>query len=370
MKKVAFRFVAVVLGLVLAESAVRVLFVLRPTLEKKRQYLLGVQDPYETFQFSLAQAYLHYIPIPNFARNGVLDHNSQGYRGRAVRLEKDPGTLRVICLGGSTTYGWGVDNPGQTYPSYLESVLAQRSVPGFDRVEVVNAGIPWGTTAEILTHYHFKFHYFRPDLVVLNVGSNDAQGLTLPYFHPDYSHWRRPISEPRPFSPAGQFLLRSRLFAFAEIAVLLSEPNPDSASFVSVDGSRPKAFWYDRTAGGYADVPMDERGFKHNLEALLDEFARDGVRVVLVPFRAAPRNRYGTALLALMDQEESLLRELAARRHAAFAPFPIETISPGNWIDDCHQNPAGSLEKARYLDPFVRQALAAPPGVAAAAGVP
>lgn len=360
MKKAVFGFVAVVLGLVLAEAAVRVLFALRPALEKKRQYLLGAQNPYESFQFSLAQAYLHYIPIPNFAHNGILDHNGQGYRGRAVRLDKAPGTLRVICLGGSTTYGWGVDDPAKTYPAYLEGLLAQRPVPGFDRVEVVNAGIPWGTTAEILTHYHFKFHYFRPDLVVLNVGSNDAQGLTLPYFHPDYSHWRKPIAEPRAFSPAGRFLLRSRLFALAEIGVLLAEPNPDSARFVSLDERPPAAVWYERTAGGYADVPMDERGFQHNLEALLDEFARDGVRVVLVPFRAAPQNRYGPPLHRFMGEEEAVLRKLAAERQAVFAPFPIDVISPGNWLDDCHQNPAGNLEKARYLEPFVRRALADP----------
>jgi len=47
--------------------------------------------------------------------------------------------------------------------------------------------------------------------------------------------------------------------------------------------------------------------------------------------------------------------------HIVLAPFPVETISPQNWIDDCHTNAAGYREKAAYLVPFVRRLLTNPP---------
>lgn len=34
---------------------------------------------------------------------------------------------------------------------------------------------------------------YQPDVVIINEGGNDAQGYTLPFYHPDNSNWRRPL---------------------------------------------------------------------------------------------------------------------------------------------------------------------------------
>ncbi|MCZ7582516.1 MAG: SGNH/GDSL hydrolase family protein [Deltaproteobacteria bacterium] len=49
--------------------------------------------------------------------------------------------MRVVCLGASPTFGWGVDE-AQTYPAVLERALQKR---GLD-VQVINAGVPGYTS--------------------------------------------------------------------------------------------------------------------------------------------------------------------------------------------------------------------------------
>jgi lysophospholipase L1-like esterase len=137
-------------------------------------------------------------------------------------------------MGGSTTYGEGSAKANETYPAYLETLLANDLPTGWKGIEVINAGIPYGTTAEILTQYQFKFHYYRPDLVILNPGGNDAVGLVLPHYHPDYSHWRKAMQAPQPLQPAGRALLHSRLVS-ALLIPLLYGAHPASDSFIKLD---------------------------------------------------------------------------------------------------------------------------------------
>jgi hypothetical protein len=106
-------------------------------------------------QNTIGQAYLLYICAPNYAHpeNGP-QHNADGYRGKAAPLDRRPGVLRVLCLGGSTTYAWTVPYPNQTCPAVLEELLRANLPKGYTDVEVLNGGLPYGTSAEILTHYH------------------------------------------------------------------------------------------------------------------------------------------------------------------------------------------------------------------------
>jgi lysophospholipase L1-like esterase len=142
-----------------------------------------------------------------------MQHNPQGYRGRAVSVRRDPRVLRVLCQGGSTTYGWTVDRAVETYPAQLEEVLSESLPSGYSDVEVINAGLPWGTTAELLNHYHFKSHYYQPDAVIVHTGLNDAQAFYMEHYHPDYSHWRRQMGDGLALPAETRWLLGSRAFS-------------------------------------------------------------------------------------------------------------------------------------------------------------
>ena len=104
----------------------------------------------------------------------TLDTNALGYRGRELTVPKVPGVTRVVCLGGSTTYGWGVE-PNETFASFLQNLLDQR-VPG--KFAVFNLGSPGYTSFQGRLLMERMIAY-RPDVVVCNFGNNDQGRVAL-----------------------------------------------------------------------------------------------------------------------------------------------------------------------------------------------
>ena len=105
--------VGILVGLLLGEFVARIMFTSGParSLEPLRAALAGELLPEAVFQRSIPQPYLLYSPAPGHrGSTGEVDHNMQGYRGWPVQLAKTPGIIRILCLGGSTTYGWGVSS--------------------------------------------------------------------------------------------------------------------------------------------------------------------------------------------------------------------------------------------------------------------
>ncbi|MBI3735066.1 hypothetical protein HY256_00945, partial [Candidatus Sumerlaeota bacterium] len=153
-----------------------------PQFLKGREILRGdtlvAGSPELERKFSvIGYPYLLYICAPNNAERG---HNRYGFRGPEVAVKRSPGIARILFLGGSTTYGPAVA-ADQTYPAQVQSLLKEQLGSKYTDIEVINGGLPFGTTAELLTHYHFKYHYYRPDIVVINAGGNDAQLCPGPF---------------------------------------------------------------------------------------------------------------------------------------------------------------------------------------------
>ena len=97
------------------------------------------------------------------------DYNSDGLRDRDHDLEKPPGTRRVVCLGDSTTLGWGL-RPPEAYPQVLEELLEAEG----DRSEVLNVALGgWSTRQELIAYRRIARKY-RPDVVLLGICLNDV----------------------------------------------------------------------------------------------------------------------------------------------------------------------------------------------------
>jgi lysophospholipase L1-like esterase len=118
-------------------------------------------------------------------RTWHIHQNKWGFRGPDVSLEKPPGTLRVLCLGGSTTYDTNSD--GETWEDDLQSRLAD-AYPG-QKIEVLNFGMNAASMPFHVTQFALLGVNFKPDLVIVYAGHNDLwSGLGLKGFRPDYSH--------------------------------------------------------------------------------------------------------------------------------------------------------------------------------------
>ncbi len=73
-----------------------------------------------------------------------VNTNSMGLRGaRDISINKPPNTYRILCLGDSVTFGFGINDEKQIFGSVLEKEL--NSLELKKKVEVINGGIG-GTT--------------------------------------------------------------------------------------------------------------------------------------------------------------------------------------------------------------------------------
>lgn len=357
LKKKIFGGILFLLFLGLVELAARA--VMPAQYQAGRRILLGAEDsPLVRMQNTIGQAYLLYTPAPNYKGEQHGYHNADGYRGKAVSLDKRERVLRVLCLGGSTTYGWTVATPEEAYPAVLEEILRTNLPPGYSDVEVINAGLPWGTSAEILTHYHFKFHYYQPDLVIINTGGNDAEGYTFPYYHPDNSNWRQPLVNLHSMPSRWRWLARSYFASYAILNIFYSDQF-DGGQFASESGLPPSAAWF-RPGGKLVkhprEMPEEQLSFLYNIETLIRQVQGDGAKVLLVPFRAAPDGyRQKKFELSQIHRHETILQKLSEKYQTGYAPFLASVISPQNWTDHCHLNTAGEAEKASHIAEYVHR---------------
>ena len=93
--------------------------------------------------------------------------NAHGYRDDDFALEKPEGTERILVLGDSFTFGWGVESD-ETYSQQLEKILAGNH-PGRS-IEVINAGFASGPFPG--TYYLYlreKGLELDPDLIVVGL---------------------------------------------------------------------------------------------------------------------------------------------------------------------------------------------------------
>ena len=85
-----------------------------------------------------------------------------------IPLAKPPGVYRILFLGDSTTFGWGV-SMNETTAKILERELNAVHVPGYERFEVINAGVGNYDTVQEVTYYKTSGRKFHPDMVVLGL---------------------------------------------------------------------------------------------------------------------------------------------------------------------------------------------------------
>jgi hypothetical protein len=114
--------------------------------------------------------------------------NVWGYRGDPVGRKK-PGETRVVILGGSTVFGYGLPW-NESWPYYLEQKINARR-PGRTPVTVVNLGIPTDSARTFVTTLR-DYEYLSYDIACFYEGYNDL-GLAGPEFknvtNPEVAHY-------------------------------------------------------------------------------------------------------------------------------------------------------------------------------------
>jgi lysophospholipase L1-like esterase len=91
--------------------------------------------------------------------------NSLGTRGPEFQPTKPANTLRILSLGDSRTFGWGLSE-AETYSGLLEQWLQQR-LGSKQRVEVINAGVNAWSYAQMHVFFRDFGLKYQPDFVLL-----------------------------------------------------------------------------------------------------------------------------------------------------------------------------------------------------------
>jgi lysophospholipase L1-like esterase len=108
---------------------------------------------------------------PRTGRRFSVRINSDGFRGGDFPDVKEPGVLRVVTLGASSTFGHN-NRDDETYPFYLQGVLNERCPE--HRYEVFNLGIPHLDSTGILALFRGEALRLDPDVVTFYEGMNDC----------------------------------------------------------------------------------------------------------------------------------------------------------------------------------------------------
>jgi lysophospholipase L1-like esterase len=271
------------------------------------------------------------------------------------------GTIRILCLGGSTTWSLGASHPTKSYPAQMEKYLQDK---GFS-VDVVNGGCPYFTTAEMIGTLAFKGIYTQPDIVLIHEGGNDSHPLSSPRdYRPDYSHWRTADRSAHDSSRLDLFRLVCKvpLYATRVIAWKLLRPNPFQGQTLGIQTDSPQ----DALIATNDITGRTNTGYRSNLMTLSAITRAHGAKPVFITFNQPkgklwhlyPPMKNDTALATrvetrahwAIDHNNNIMLETGKNLNIPVIPFHAWHPSKDKlWIDQCHLNDEGCREKGMYV---------------------
>ena len=142
--------------------------------------------------------------------NHLYKLNFMGLRGKDFDIEKKDGVYRIICLGGSSTFGVGLDET-DTYPYKLENLLSRDT--GYRRFEIINAGVLAYNLTQINIFLAEKLLKYRPDMIIVISCINNI-------FPSDYSRYYVSGKKKRISQFLNYFLHKSMTYRLIEVGIL------------------------------------------------------------------------------------------------------------------------------------------------------
>ncbi|MDA0322827.1 MAG: SGNH/GDSL hydrolase family protein [Verrucomicrobia bacterium] len=112
--------------------------------------------------------------------------------GAREQREYAPGrksdTIRIVGIGDSGMFGWGVDQ-GEDYLAVLEETLGRRD--DGKRYEIINLAVPGYNTRQEIEILKDRGLQFRPDIVIIDWSYNDFSAPLFLYERKAFNEWTR-----------------------------------------------------------------------------------------------------------------------------------------------------------------------------------
>lgn len=159
-----------------------------------------------------------------------LKTNSFGLRSGEINAKKGKGVEKIICLGDSFTFGWGVE-ANSAYPFLLEQALNNSKIEG-KKFEVVNAGEIGFTTYQGTLLLKNRLLVYSPDILIVSYGFNDVDRYRFYINNGAADINLRPAN--RLLLYAGNLIRRSRLYMLFNRGLFWFIDHNDKMSSVSL----------------------------------------------------------------------------------------------------------------------------------------
>lgn len=276
---------------------------------------------------------------PNFRlKSGTfnMSTNSRGLRGPERPEIKPEGTIRIAILGGSSVFGYLV-NDGEEAARILEEDLRRQG----HAVEVINAAVPGYNLFRSRVRFQQIVAELEPDIVVLYAGYNDIPYVTSE--DPAPEHWLR---QP---APAAWERWLGHSVTYGVLAYRLVNRSPNFMNIVSTGDTM--------TISG-------QKQFRSNLDAIAREVEEVGARLVVCSQATAAhpniaqdlQTKLGTTddeiqiASDMMDWIRQELRQFAATSKADFIDVSSEIPPTLEYLGDLiHLTKSGERELGRVL---------------------
>lgn len=173
MRRLGFVFFSIVLGVLFTAVAVELLV--------RLLYGNGMQYDIEMWKYARYGKQVsdnplighEHVPGASFRAMSVdVSINAHGMRDAEIGVRKPSGIFRVMMLGDSITFGWGVPVE-KTVSELLEKKLNATGIAS----EFLNTGIGNTNTVMQVERFLERERRFQPDLVILDYFLNDAEDI-------------------------------------------------------------------------------------------------------------------------------------------------------------------------------------------------
>lgn len=340
-------------------------------LEATAHYLEGMLQPTAPFHTRGADMRVIHHPDPEHIRGitgpSAFTTGSDGVRP-ATPSASNP-TIRVLCIGGSTTECVYLDD-AETWPALVGQQLGRD-------VWVGNVGISGFYTQD---HLHFLQHaplLRSSNALIVQPGINDLwRFLAGEEDHTDFGRFESTEENPHPHdmrpAPYRPLWTRSRLIQLFH--TLRADPPPVEVR----EGIGGQEYQIRREKRAHAvltdqlpDLSEGLAGYRNRLLEIINICVKSDVPVLFTTqpvlwrddlshedaslcwFGWLPDGRYLSlgALRAAMDRYNEVLRETCREAGVPFVDLSPMNGDPRWFYDDCHFTEAGAVEVARRIAP-------------------
>jgi lysophospholipase L1-like esterase len=268
-RKIIYALIVTFLGLILLEIILRLagLFPAERLFEKRTASsswqenlfanFMGIHEPNPELLWKMK---------PNLIKSFVKT-NSRGLTGPTVPYEKDTTKLRILVLGDSTPLGIGLKDWNDSFVWYIRTKLNSGNKSSDNRggwkrtefkgeVEIINASTAGYTSLQGLKYYEIEGHKYKPDIVLVYLGNNDAS----------YNGY---LSDSALMAQASQFIgLKKALNNFKLYRLLKSVLVPLKSDLASHEGQE-------------LQIRVSPESFRRNLLKLSELCRNDGAKLML-----------------------------------------------------------------------------------------